>query len=34
MANVILEILDGFLFGMRPDVPVFRVLVFTSDFKC
>ena len=33
MANVMLEILGGFLFGMSPDVPAFKVRVFTSDFK-
>ena len=29
MANVMLEILDG----MSPDVPSFKVCVFTSDFE-
>ena len=33
MANVMLEILEGFLFGMSPDVPVFKIRVFISDFN-
>ena len=33
MANAMLEILDGFCFGMSPDVPAFKVRVFRRDFK-
>ena len=33
MANVMLKILDGFSLGMSPDVPAFKILVFSSDFK-
>ena len=36
MANVMLEITDDFSFGlqyMSPDVPAFKVRVFTNDNK-
>ena len=36
MANVMLDIFDGFSFSlhcMSPDVPAFEVFVLTSDFK-
>ena len=33
MANAMVEILDCFSLGMSPDVPAFKVRVFTSDFK-
>ena len=32
MADVMLEIGDGFFFGMSPDI-AFKVRVFTSDFE-
>ena len=32
MANVILKILDVFVFGMSFDVPAFKVRVFVCDF--
>ena len=33
MANVMLEILFVFFFGMSSGVPAFKVHVFVSDFK-
>ena len=33
MADVMLEILDGFSFGMRSDIPAFKVPVFASGFE-
>ena len=33
MANVMLEILDGFFFGMTSDGPAFKVSVFATDFE-
>ena len=34
MTNVVLEILDSFLFGMNSDVPgIHKVHVFPSDFE-
>ena len=32
MANVMLDIWDGFP-GLRPDVPAYKVCVFTVDFE-
>ena len=33
MPNLMLEILDSFLFGMSPDVRAFKVRIFTSNLK-
>ena len=33
MANVMLEILDIFFFGMRVNVQAFKVRVFANDFE-
>ena len=33
MTDIVLEILDFFLFGMSSDVPAFNVHVLCSDFE-
>ena len=33
MVNVMLEMLDGFFFGMSSDVPTFTAHVFTTNFE-
>ena len=33
MADVMLEIWDGYSFGMSPEISAFKVSVFTSDFE-